>query len=193
MKRPIPPKFYADGAPSPSRMELRAIGVVHSPHRERHGTPRQAVLPADPGLRPDEHVRIELFSSVFSRDALEGLSGFDYIWVLSWLHLNRGWNNRVQAPGETKKTGLLATRAPHRPNPLGLSAARLLAVDGFVLTLERCDLLNGTPVLDIKPYIPYADAFPDARAGWVDERGGTPVEPSAEGDRWTPDLGGDTP
>ena len=170
MARAIPPKFYAGDVEFPAQIELRPIGVVRSPHMERHGTPRQAVLPGDPALRPDERATIELFDTVLGPEAAADLTGFDYIWVLSWLHLNHGYNDRVKAPGEAVARGLLATRAPHRPNPIGLSAVRLLHVRGLTLEVERTDLLDGTPVLDIKPYVPYADAFPDAAAGWVQQR-----------------------
>jgi tRNA-Thr(GGU) m(6)t(6)A37 methyltransferase TsaA len=176
MPRPIPPKFYAQDAEFPRRIELAPIGVVQSPHKERHGTPRQAVLPADPSLRPTETCRLVLFDDVLTAHALEDLGGFELVWVVSWLHLNHGFRNKVAVPGEERRTrGLLSTRAPHRPNPIGLSAVRLLSTSGLELTVERTDLLDGTPILDIKPYVPYADAFPDARAGWLADRGPTPT------------------
>ncbi len=173
MAKPIPPKFYTQDADFPTEVAMRPIGVVRSPHKERHGTPRQAVLPADPVHRPDEETVLELFADVFSPHATEDLQGFDYVWVIAWLHLNHGWRNKVPVPGFEKK-GLLSTRAPHRPNPLGLSAVRLLRVEGLRLVVERTDLLDGTPILDVKPYVPYCDAFADAKAGWVDQRGETP-------------------
>ena len=74
-------------------------------------------------------------------------------------------------PGETEARSLFATRAPHRPNSIGLSAARVVGVEGLRVHVERIDLLDGTPVIDIKPYVPYADAFADAHAGWLDARG----------------------
>lgn len=176
MASSVPPKFYAEDASIPENITLTPIGVVRSPHKERHGTPRQAVLAADPAHRAHEHTTIELFDAILSPHAVEDLVGFEYIWVIAWLHLNHGWRNKVNVPGEGKTTrrSLLATRAPHRPNPIGLSAVRLHAVHGLTLELERCDLLDGTPVLDIKPYVPYADAFPAAKAGWLDERDATP-------------------
>jgi tRNA-Thr(GGU) m(6)t(6)A37 methyltransferase TsaA len=109
--------------------------------------------------------------------AVRGLDGFEMVWVLAWMHLNHGWSEEVVPPGEDPKRpkGLLATRAPHRPNPIALSALRLLEVEvrveGVRLHVERCDLLDGTPILDIKPYVPYADAFAGVRAGWLDDRG----------------------
>jgi tRNA-Thr(GGU) m(6)t(6)A37 methyltransferase TsaA len=178
MRPPIPPKSYTSGATFPTQIELRPIGIVHAPHKERHGTPRQAAVPADPALRPDERATIELFDDVCGPDALVDLAGFDYVWVLSWLHLNdhartgpKSWRDRVTPPGETDAKSLFATRAPHRPNPIGLSAVRIVGVEGLHVHLERIDLLDGTPVLDLKPYVPYADAFADARAGWLDVRG----------------------
>jgi len=178
MRPPIPPKAYTGNATFPDRIELRPIGIVRAPHLERHGTPRQAVVPADPALRPDERATIELFEGVCGPDALVDLAGFDYVWVVSWLHLNdhartgsKAWRDRVTPPGETEARSLFATRAPHRPNSIGLSAARVVGVEGLRVHVERIDLLDGTPVIDIKPYVPYADAFADAHAGWLDARG----------------------
>lgn len=177
MDSPIPPKFYADDANFPNAIELHPIGVIHSPHKERHGTPRQASIAADPSLRPSERTTVELFDTVLTPHALDDLEGFEYLWIIAWLHLNHGWRNKVAVPGEGPRRqtrGLLSTRAPHRPNPIALSAVRLLAIDGLSLHVERSDLLHGTPVLDIKPYVPYADAFPSAKAGWVDRRSEVP-------------------
>ncbi|MEM9461252.1 MAG: tRNA (N6-threonylcarbamoyladenosine(37)-N6)-methyltransferase TrmO [Myxococcota bacterium] len=175
MARPIPPKFYTNDADFPTEVSMRPIGVVRSPHKERHGTPRQAVLAADAALRSHERTVLELFPHVLTPHAVEDLEDFEYLWVIAWLHLNRGYRNKVAVPGEGKRTrGLLSTRAPHRPNPIALSAVRLLEVEGLSIHVERSDLLDGTPILDIKPYVPYADAFAEARAGWVDERGEVP-------------------
>lgn len=168
-RRAPPPRRYAAEAPTPTRFELRAIGVVRSPHAERHGTPRQAHLPADPADRPRERARIELFEACDPARSLRDLDGFDYVWVLAWLHLNEGWRAQVVPPrGPRVERGLFATRAPHRPNPIALSAARIVEVTDRAVHVERIDLLDGTPVLDLKPYVPSADAYSDARAGWVD-------------------------
>ncbi|MCA9610383.1 MAG: tRNA (N6-threonylcarbamoyladenosine(37)-N6)-methyltransferase TrmO [Myxococcales bacterium] len=168
-RRTPPPRRYARDAGFPDEVTLRPIGVVRSPHEERHGTPRQAAIAADPALRPTEAARIELFEDVIPEAAMTDLAGFDYVWILAWLHLNDGWRPTVVPPRGEVARGLFATRAPHRPNPVALSAARVVGIDGRVVHLERVDLLDGTPVLDIKPYVPAVDAFPDARAGWVDE------------------------
>jgi hypothetical protein len=92
--------------------------------------------------------------------------------VLFVFHLNveqaRGWKPRVQPPRATEKTGLFATRSPHRPNPIGMSAVKIERVDGLVVHVSNLDLLDGTPVLDLKPYVAYADAYPEARPGWLE-------------------------
>ena len=109
--------------------------------------------------------------------------GFEYVWVITYMHLNnRNWSPLITPPrGPKEKQGVLATRAPHRPNPIALSALRLLRVDreNCVLTFEGSDLIHGTPVLDIKPYVPYADAFPSAKSGWLDGLQGPAAERNA--------------
>jgi tRNA-Thr(GGU) m(6)t(6)A37 methyltransferase TsaA len=143
---------------------------VRSPYKERFGTPRQPTVTTQVLHDRALEAGIELIEGRGYEEALCDLDGFTYIWVLSWLHLNRGWSPLVTPPrGPKVKRGLFATRAPHRPNSLGLSALRLLRVEGRVLHVLGIDLLDGTPVLDIKPYVPYTDAFPDARAGWLDQ------------------------
>ena len=159
-------KSYTTVVPFPSLVELKPIGRVHSPYKERHGTPRQASVINEGGV---QRGTIEIFSDFVPPRALRDLEGFEYLWVIAWFHLNKNWNPMVAPPrGKGKKRGVLATRAPHRPNSIGLSAVRLIEIKGNIIEIEALDLLDGTPVLDIKPYIPYADAFPDASAGWVD-------------------------
>lgn len=162
-------KDYVDVIPFPERVELVPIGRVVSPYRERHGTPRQAVVVEGTKSGTFEPATIELNPDVVPAEAVKGLEGFDYIWVIALLHLNQRWNATVVPPrGPKIRRGVFATRAPHRPNPLGLSAVRLVRVEGHTLHVQGVDLLNGTPVMDIKPYVPYCDAFPDARSGWLD-------------------------
>ena len=100
--------------------------------------------------------------------ALEDLAEFDHIWVLSWLDRAVGWKPKVAPPRGDSKRGVFATRAPHRPNPIGLSCVRLIRIEGRQLFIEDHDLLDGTPVLDVKPYLAYADAHPDSSLGWTD-------------------------
>ncbi|MFZ9737082.1 MAG: tRNA (N6-threonylcarbamoyladenosine(37)-N6)-methyltransferase TrmO [Prochlorotrichaceae cyanobacterium] len=166
----LPPKNYINSIPFPEEIKLEPIGVVHSPYRERHGTPRQAVLQAAPDCYTPAIATIELFAHRVPTIALKDLAGFERIWVIAWLHLNVSWNPLVKLPrGSNSPKGTIATRAPHRPNPIGLSSTKLLNVSGLELTVEGIDLLDQTPILDIKPYVAYCDAFPQARCGYVDE------------------------
>lgn len=145
---------------------LRIIGYVHSGFDRRFGTPQQ---PYAPGAQPLE-ATIELDASLIPERAVRDLEGFDMIWCIFWFDRSRGWAPEVRPPRGPRDVhrSVLATRSPDRPNPIGLSAIRLRGVVGTTLHVEGVDMLHGTPVLDIKPYIPYADSFPHARAGWVD-------------------------
>jgi tRNA-Thr(GGU) m(6)t(6)A37 methyltransferase TsaA len=151
------------------------IGVVRSPFRERASAPRQASVGAGAGAA----ARIELFAGQGYEDALSGLDQWQYVWVLFVFHQNveqgRGWKPRVLPPRATEKQGLFATRSPHRPNPIGLSAVRIERVEGLVVHIRDVDLIDGTPVLDLKPYVAYADARADARAGWLEARDPKPA------------------
>jgi tRNA-Thr(GGU) m(6)t(6)A37 methyltransferase TsaA len=144
------------------------IGVVRSPFTERAEAPRQAAAARDvPG-------RIELLPGRGFEDALEGLDGWEYAWVVFVFHRNveegRGWKPKVQPPRAEAKMGVFATRSPHRPNPIGMSVVRIARVEGLVVHVRDLDVLDGTPVLDLKPYVAYADAYPDAKSGWLEVR-----------------------
>ena len=146
-------------------MELRPIGVVRSDHAHLARTPRQ------PGATGEDRLaHIELHRGPGVREALRDLAGMERIWVLSWFHQVRNWRPMVLPPrGGRTRRGVFATRSPHRPNPLGLSLVRLLGIDGLVLHVADVDLLDGTPVLDLKPYLPAVEAHPASRAGWIDD------------------------
>jgi tRNA-Thr(GGU) m(6)t(6)A37 methyltransferase TsaA len=163
-------KNYTQDAASPEQISCHVIGWVRSPYTERHGTPRQAILDSQPENYIPVEAYIELNTDVVPVISLKDIEGFSRIWVLSFLHLNHHWNPTVRPPrGARIRRGTLATRAPHRPNPIGLSALRLIRVEENRIYVEGIDLLDGTPILDIKPYVPYCDSFPDAKAGYVDE------------------------
>jgi tRNA (adenine37-N6)-methyltransferase len=150
-----------------------AIGVVRSPFDERASAPRQ------PSGAPDAAGRIELLPGKGFEDALEGLVEWEYAWVIFVFHRNvedgRGWRPKVLPPRSDTKRGVFATRSPHRPNPIGLSAVKIERVEGLVVHVRHLDLLDGTPVLDLKPYVAYADAHPAARAGWLEARDPVPA------------------
>lgn len=145
-------------------LRLRPIGWVSSPFRERAEAPRQPRAAAE--ARATITLRADL------RDAVADLETWRYLWVIFWFHRNQGWRPKVRPPRSTsrRKRGVLATRSPHRPNPLGLSVVRLERVDGLELHIAEVDLLDGTPVLDIKPYVAWSDAIVDAGGGWLEER-----------------------
>ncbi len=143
-------------------IDMQAIGVVHSNYRERFAAPRQ------PALGKTQTAQIRLNAGMNFDQALQDLDGFSHIWVIYWMHLNRGWNPTVIPPrGPKIRRGMFATRAPHRPNSIGLSAVSLKSIEGRILHIEGHDMLDGTPVLDIKPYLPYADTIADATSGWL--------------------------
>ena len=157
-------------------MEVNPIGTFHGDAVYKYDAPRQGRLFAGhPG-------RIVLNAGNNFEMALRDLDGFERIWVIFQFHENEGWRPTTRPPVPPKgrdRVGTFASRSPYRPNPIGLSCVRLLKIDGLTLYVDEADLLDGTPVLDIKPYIPMADAFPQAKAGWVEEQ---------EGELWTIDA-----
>lgn len=145
-------------------LTLQPIGYLHAAKQVKFETRHQ---PAEAAL---ERNVLELLPECDYETALRDLAGFSRVWLLSWFHRNKTWRPLVLPPrGPAKRRGLFATRSPHRPNPLGLTPVQLIGIEGRKLILGACDLLDGTPVFDIKPYIPAYDAFPNERAGWTDE------------------------
>jgi tRNA-Thr(GGU) m(6)t(6)A37 methyltransferase TsaA len=148
----------------PLSLTLAPIGYIRTPYADRYRAPRQPGTAAE-GAGGE----IVLEANMNFEQALDDLKGFDFIWVIYWFHRNSTWKPKVLPPrGERVKRGVFATRSPHRPNPIGLSLLRLVGIDGRTIRVADVDLLDGTPILDIKPYLPYAEAFPDAAAGWLD-------------------------
>jgi tRNA (adenine37-N6)-methyltransferase len=143
---------------------LEPIGYIATPFDDRFRAPRQ------PGVaRSSAEGIITLNPGMNFEQALEDLDGFERIWVIYWFDRNAGWRPKVLPPrGERVRRGVFATRSPHRPNPIGLSLLRLLEVRGRTIRVGDVDLLDRTPILDIKPYLPYAEAWPDARMGWLE-------------------------
>ncbi|MBS2039368.1 tRNA (N6-threonylcarbamoyladenosine(37)-N6)-methyltransferase TrmO [bacterium] len=116
----------------------------------------QAVIELEPG----RHLEV----------AVSDLQGFSRIWLIWWFHRHRDWRPKVLPPrGRSGRKGVLATRSPHRPNPIGISAVPLLRVEGLKLWIGAHDLVDGTPILDIKPYLPRYDSFPEESEGWLEE------------------------
>jgi tRNA-Thr(GGU) m(6)t(6)A37 methyltransferase TsaA len=152
-----------------SPFALTPIGVLHSPFREKFGIPRQ------PGLAPHAISRLVLHAEYATAECLDGLQAFSHLWLIFAFHATaaQGWTAQVRPPrlGGNARTGVFATRSMFRPNPVGLSVVELVDIvdgeNGKELILRGADLLDGTPVLDIKPYLPYADSIPQATADFA--------------------------
>jgi tRNA-Thr(GGU) m(6)t(6)A37 methyltransferase TsaA len=151
---------------SSEELALCPIGWVRSPLCEKVRAARQA------SVAQQIAGTIELLPQY--QHALADLDTFERVWVLFWFDRARrpgsATPSKVLPPRSSKKRGVFATRSPHRPNPIGLSAVRLERIEGATLFVRDLDILDGTPVLDLKPYLPYADAFAEATSGWLDAR-----------------------
>ena len=152
-------------------MEIQPIAFFRSPFRSKFGVPKQS------GLVADLEGRIVFEPAYRSTDALRGLEGFDFLWLVWGFSANpHAANSLVVRPpllGGNEKMGVFATRSPFRPNPLGLSSVRIARIEkhptqGPVIHVLGADLMDGTPIYDIKPYIPYTDCHPEARGGFTD-------------------------
>lgn len=161
-------------------MEIKPIAYYRSQLTTKFGVPRQS------GLVPELVGRIVFEPEYANADALRGIDGFDYLWLIWEFSLNGKkegeWSALVRPPllGGNEYVGVFATRSPFRPNALGLSSVRLLGVedgrDGLALVVAGADLVDGTPIYDIKPYVEYADAHVGVRSGFVDEKRWQKVE-----------------
>ncbi len=145
------------------------IGTIHSPYKEKFAVPRQ------PGLIEDGGGELHLHSPYNQPEAVRGLEAFSHIWVMFIFHqtMDGGWRPTVRPPrlGGNTRTGVFATRSTFRPNPLGMSLIELKGIrcqgQNVILELGSLDLVDGTPVVDIKPYLPFAESYPEARAGFA--------------------------
>lgn len=162
-------------------MEIRPIADFHSPFGTKFGIPRQS------GIIPELEGKIVFRPEYRNAEALRGLEEFDYLWLIWEFSANRGdsgtWSPTVRPPrlGGNARIGVFASRSPFRPNGLGLSAARILRIEkdgpeGPVIHVSGADLMDETPIYDIKPYVTYADSRPDARSGFVDANSWTTLE-----------------
>jgi len=149
---------------------VEPIATIRTPYREKFSTPRQS------GLTPTARGRVELHPEYASPEAVRGLEGFSHIWLLFLFHQTyaQGWKPTVRPPrlGGNRRVGVFACRSPFRPNPIGLSAVKLLSINysngQVTLEVQGADLIDGTPILDIKPYLPYTDGIPRATGGFAD-------------------------
>jgi tRNA (adenine37-N6)-methyltransferase len=148
-----------DQPPEPAGISYRPIGIVRSPFTELTGMPLQSVAAGD--VRGQIEIREEL------APALADLDGFSHVHVVAHLHRGAPGGLTVVPFLDDARRGVLATRSPRHPNPIGLSVVRLLAVEGCTLHVVGLDLVDGTPVLDIKPYVPEFDVIAAERTGWL--------------------------
>ena len=144
-------------------IRFRPIGVIHTPFTEPQGMPIQPAGGA--GVEGVVEVHEEY------RAALKDLDGFSHLILLYHFHRSPGFKPHVVPFMDTEPRGLFATRAPSRPNPLGLSVVRLNRIENGVLSIENVDIIDGTPLLDIKPYVPAFDEQVDVRTGWLEQAG----------------------
>lgn len=152
-------------------MEIRPIAVIRTDFPEKFGIPRQS------GLADDLRARIVFEPEFRNPEALRGLDGFSHLWLIWEFSANSGaktWYPTVRPPrlGGNRQIGVFATRSPYRPNPLGLSCVEIESIvhdpdEGPVINVKGADLMDGTPIYDIKPYIGYSDSRPDARCGYA--------------------------
>lgn len=151
---------------------LKAIAIIHTPYESKFGVPRQS------GVVNQLESRIVFEPEFRNKDALRGIEGYDYLWLI-WSFseaIRADWSPTVRPPrlGGNIRRGVFATRSPFRPNPLALSSVRLLRVEdtddeGPVLIVDGADMMDGTPIYDIKPYLPFTDSHPNARAGFAEK------------------------
>jgi tRNA (adenine37-N6)-methyltransferase len=148
-----------------SELILKPIGYLQCNQIYNYDAPRQAVL------AEENEGTIVLEENCNYEQALSDLEGFDKIWIIYYFHKNKGWKTKTLPPRsiDGSKKGVFATRSPYRPNPIGLSCVDLVKVEGRKIYIRNFDLLDKTPILDIKPYIPYCDSFSNSASGWLDE------------------------
>lgn len=144
---------------------LLPIAYIKSPFHEKFGIPRQS------GLVPEIRAKIVFEPEYAVPEALRGLEGYSHIWLIWGFHKAERdtWSPTVRPPrlGGNKRVGVFATRSPFRPNSIGLSVVRLEKTEGCTLHVKGADLLDGTPIYDIKPYLPHIDSIPDALSGFA--------------------------
>jgi tRNA-Thr(GGU) m(6)t(6)A37 methyltransferase TsaA len=139
-------------------LKLKPIGVIHSPYHAGQ-VPYQ-------GCGREEIGEVEVFEQF--AEGLKDIEGFSHIVLIYWFHKSRGYSLMVRTPWDTTPHGLFTTRSPNRPCPLGLSVVRLVARKGNTLKVKDLDAIDGTPLLDIKPYVPTVDEKSDIKVGWLE-------------------------
>jgi tRNA-Thr(GGU) m(6)t(6)A37 methyltransferase TsaA len=143
------------------KIEYQPIGIIHSPFTELSG------MPIQPAGAAGVEGTVEIFPEY--NDGLKDLEGFSHVIMLYHFHQSKGFNLHVVPFMDSIIRGVFATRAPKRPNPIGLSVIELQKIQGNILYVKNVDILDGTPLLDIKPYVPEFDKQTEVRVGWLEE------------------------
>jgi tRNA (adenine37-N6)-methyltransferase len=147
-----------------TNFSMTPIGIVESCYPDKFGTPRQ------PGLVKEALAKINIYPQSQPEESLQGLEGFTHLWIIFWFHQNKTgrFHAKVHPPRlEGKSMGVFATRTPHRPNPIGLSLVEIVKILHDGVMVRGADLISGTPVLDIKPYLPEVESIATAKQGWT--------------------------
>jgi tRNA-Thr(GGU) m(6)t(6)A37 methyltransferase TsaA len=142
-------------------LELKPIGIIHSPYKNRVEAPYQ-------GYKSERISQIEVFKEF--EEGLKDIEGFSHIIVIYWFHKSQGYHLLVKTPWDDILHGLFATRSPHRPCPLGLTVVELVSREKNILKVRGLDAIDGTPLLDIKPYIPSIDERSVVKLGWLKDK-----------------------
>lgn len=144
---------------------LRPIATLRTPFAEKFGVPRQS------GLVPQAEGKVQFLPEFAAPEFTRGLEAFSHLWLITAFHLQGGWSGSavVRPPrlGGNETVGVFATRSPNRPNPIGLSLVRMVELEPGAIRVAGVDLVDGTPVYDVKPYLPWTEAVPDARSDWA--------------------------
>jgi tRNA-Thr(GGU) m(6)t(6)A37 methyltransferase TsaA len=138
-------------------LKLKPIGIIHSPYHSRAEAPRQ-------GFGREEICHVEVFKEF--EEGLEDIERLSHVILIYWFHKSQGYSLRVRKPGDVTPHGLFTTRSPDRPCPLGLSVVQLVTREKNILRVKGLDAIDGTPLLDIKPYVPTIDEKSQVKAGW---------------------------
>lgn len=151
--------------PGKAGYRVHPIGFFKSRYEKKYDAPRQVSVQEPSGGLSE----IQLLPGNNFEQALQDLHDIEHLWVIFWFHQAQHWKPKILPPRGRAKRGVFATRAPHRPNPIGMSVVKNYGVRGLSLIISECDILDGTPVLDIKPYIARYDSVPDSFSGWLAE------------------------
>jgi tRNA-Thr(GGU) m(6)t(6)A37 methyltransferase TsaA len=154
-------------------MEYRPIGIIHTPFKDVEG------MPIQPSAAKGIPGRVEVYPEFLA--GLKDLDGFSHITLLYHVHRSTEYALTVIPFMDTRPRGVFATRAPRRPNPIGLSTVRLIKIEGNILHVENVDMLEGTPLLDIKPYVPEFDDREGRRVGWLEKATGRVKDKKSDG------------